>query len=437
MAIDDNRFAASPFGVPADPWEGDWWLRDSDQERPGRPDEVSDRVARAVLAAAENRRRPHQLDGDDPLWRQTVAEVLENLLAGTLALLWGLGWQPDDLHRLARKRSKWAGRVMRDAMLGELGQYARALVDQRFWDQLDALEAERWWPEDSGHLRARTGHRDWDQIVIGAVEAAAVLTHLPKIEQHWPPPGQAQPRSERAGPAVDDRILARVRGLLAKAESTTFEAEAESFTAAAQALMARHSIDMALLAAAGQRAPGDAPQALRIGLDAPYEQAKAMLLGAVADASSCRVVWAKEWSFCTVVGFPAELVAVQNLFTSLLVQATSSLRREGSRVRWDGTSRTRSFRVSFLMSFAQRISERLRTATDEETAKASAEAKAAGRDLLPILASRRQETEQAFAAMFPATTEVASAMISDDEGWAAGRAAADLARIAAGEELKR
>ncbi|HHV20384.1 MAG TPA: DUF2786 domain-containing protein, partial [Propionibacterium sp.] len=435
---DEDTWAdGGPEPWARDDWSHHWGHYDAPPPQPvKRPEDAPNWVARAVQRSTGGI-RCHQLAGEDPLWRRAVAESLENLLAGSLALLWDLGWQPDDLHRLARKRSKMAARVVRDAMVADLEGYPRAAVDQRYWDQLEALGAERWWPAESGHLREQIDERDWDQIVDGAVAAVAVLTGLPRIEQHWPPPGQALPRTSKAGPGVDQRILTRVQSLLAKAESTSFEAEAESFIAAAQTLMARHSIDQALLAAAGGGAADDGPQAVRIGLDNPYEQAKAMLLGVIADANNCRVLWSKQWSFCTVVGFPSELVGVQNLFTSLLIQATAGLQREGSRIHRDGRSRTRSFRVSFLMSFAQRIGERLREATEAETAKADAEAAAAGRELLPILASRRRKIEEAFDEMFPATTKVTTAVVNDGEGWLAGRAAADLARIAAGEEIKR
>ncbi|MDP9441581.1 MAG: DUF2786 domain-containing protein, partial [Actinomycetota bacterium] len=43
--------------------------------------------------------------------------------------------------------------------------------------------------------------------------------------------------------SIDDRILSRVRALLAKAESTEFAPEAEAFTEKAQELMARYAID--------------------------------------------------------------------------------------------------------------------------------------------------------------------------------------------------
>jgi hypothetical protein len=42
---------------------------------------------------------------------------------------------------------------------------------------------------------------------------------------------------------LDQRMLDRVRALLAKAESTDFPQEADAFTARAQELMARHRID--------------------------------------------------------------------------------------------------------------------------------------------------------------------------------------------------
>src|SRR5690606_29427780 len=80
-------------------------------------------------------------------------------------------------------------------------------------------------------------------------------------------------------PDVDSRILERVRMLLAKAESTTFAAEAETFTAGAQALMARHRIDAALLAAEqGSESTEGGPHGRRIGIDTPYDGPKASLL---------------------------------------------------------------------------------------------------------------------------------------------------------------
>jgi hypothetical protein len=231
---------------------------------------------------------------------------------------------------------------------------------------------------------------------------------------------------------VDERVLARVRALLAKAESTDFPAEAETFTAGAQALMARHSIDHALLAAAG-RAPSDRPTGRRVGIDNPYESPKAILLDAVASANRCRSVWSKNLGYATVVGFPTDLDHVEVLFTSLLVQATTSATRDGSRTDRYGRSRTRAYRQSFLLSYATRIRERLHEATDQQTTAAAAES--GGSNLLPVLASRSQAVDDAAEQMFPEQTMHSAGGAWDHEGWASGRAAADLVSLTPAEQL--
>jgi Protein of unknown function (DUF2786) len=231
---------------------------------------------------------------------------------------------------------------------------------------------------------------------------------------------------------VDQRILSRVRALLAKAESTTFEAEAETFTAGAQALMARYSIDRALLAASGH-AGREEPIGRRIGVDNPYEGPKVLLLDRVARANRCRTIWTRAFGYVTVMGYPSDLDAVEMLFTSLLVQATTAMTRQGSRTDRYGRSRTRSFRQSFLSAYGTRIGERLAQATQEEADRAAAEP---GRgNLLPVLAGRDRVVEQALHTMFPQMTHRTMSRPSDREGWHSGLAAADLASLHTGAEL--
>jgi hypothetical protein len=248
-----------------------------------------------------------------------------------------------------------------------------------------------------------------------------------------PIPGAATHAPAAPRPDVDERILARVRALLAKAESTSYPAEAETFTAGAQALMARHRIDRALLdATRPQQATG--PIGRRIGIDNPYEAPKAMLLDAVAAANQCRTVWSKELGFATVVGHATDLDAVELLFTSLLVQATTAMTRQGAKKDAVGRSRTRTFRQSFLISYARRIGERLTETSDEQTRVAAAET---GRgNLLPVLAARRSAVDEATATMFPDTVQKPIGGAYDGEGWTRGRAAADLANLQAATSLK-
>ncbi|MFC5000686.1 DUF2786 domain-containing protein [Dactylosporangium cerinum] len=210
-----------------------------------------------------------------------------------------------------------------------------------------------------------------------------MVNTCPRIQQLGPVPGQARRGSLRTTATVKDRgQLDRIRALLAKAESTNFPEEAETYTAKAQELMARHSIDYALLSVdVGGR---DEPVGRRVAVDNPYGAPEVLLLDAVARANRCRSVWSGEFGFVTVLGFPSDVDGVEMLFTSPLVQATGAMVAAGSRRDASGRSSTRSFRQSFLTAYAQRIGERLTTVTKETTDEATRDAVG----LLPVLVSR-------------------------------------------------
>ena len=85
---------------------------------------------------------------------------------------------------------------------------------------------------------------------------------------------------------MENATLGRVRKLLAKAERAGTVEEALTYTEKAVELMARHGIDMALLAAAD---PGrDEIGATRVAVPDPYSAGKARLLGWTAAALRCR-----------------------------------------------------------------------------------------------------------------------------------------------------
>ena len=158
----------------------------------------------------------------------------------------------------------------------------------------------------------------------------------------------------------------------------------------------------------------------------------------MAQANRCRVVWSKDVGLVTVIGFPADLDAVELLFTSLLVQANSAMLRAGGKQDAYGRSRTRAFRTSFLVSYAVRIGERLSAAAGHAEQEAVAEQRAAadaggsgGTDLVPFLAARHQAVDDAVDEMFAATrlTRSRAVRATDEEGWTSGRAAADLASL--------
>ncbi|MDL4770593.1 DUF2786 domain-containing protein [Actinomadura xylanilytica] len=391
------------------------------------PPEPAGRPGRAGGRGTESGQRAEAAAG----WRRAADLALLDRLRVSVTTAWERGWQPADIARYtARRHGPRHRRLVIDAIAAELRGYSAATVDGTWHDQLAALGAEIWWERDDGYLDAWSEREGIDRtaLVVCVAELAHLLIGLPLLARIGPPPGTAgdagQPPPE-AVRDVDQRMLGKVRALLAKAESTEFPEEAEALSARAQELMARHSIGHALLAAESGHA-GE-PAGRRIAVDNPYDAPKAVLLTVVAEANRCRAVWHRELGFSTVLGFPADLTAVEMLFTSLLVQATAAMVHAGPRRDSRGRSRTRSFRHAFLNAYAARIGERLRGAAGEAASRAAAGA--GGKDLLPVLAARDRAVEQAVDSLFPNLAKSQAGSVSNYEGWVAGRVAADLASL--------
>jgi hypothetical protein len=218
--------------------------------------------------------------------------------------------------------------------------------------------------------------------------------------------------------------LARVRALLAKAESTTFAEEADALTAKAQELITKYALEDLLTNAAPDTGSRAGVTTRDLVLHPPYISAKAALVDAVAGANRCRAVFAPAANLVTVVGAPGDLEAVDLLTTSLLTQAEIAMRRHRGQTAWDGSSTTKSFRRAFLLSFAVRIRERLREAS------ATAVAESADRDrLLPVLTRHAADVDRRVRELFPLLAKARRTTVSNSAGWAAGRAAADRARL--------
>lgn len=356
-----------------------------------------------------------------------IAAELERLAAA----LWDHGWQPADVPRVVlratgKAEAALAARVVcaQAAGYAELGRSAAP----EWMAQVDALGPVH----HGGRPYLLSPGRTWRATIAESVRLAALLLSLPPLPRLAPPPSQWRRGVTVPAGSLPSDLLDKVRALLAKAESTSFEAEAEAFTAKAQELMARYRIDRAVIDAASPDRNRE-PAGRRIGVDDPYADAKATLLAGIAEANGCRAVWAKDLGSSTVFGLPSQLAATEELFTSLLVQATSALRREGSKRDRYGGSRTTRYRRSFLTAFAARIAHRLRDTVDATVAAATAESGAA---LLPILAADDERVEAAARKAFPNTRTFAPSA-TDYEGWSAGTRFADQADLSLGPEIDR
>jgi hypothetical protein len=342
----------------------------------------------------------------DPAADAEVARRGEEFVAAA----WRRHWQPADVVRIVR-------RELDDVHVRLVAELIRAQAAH------DRARGPRWTAQVAALPAPGPAARP-DRFAHATVvlELYRLLLRLPDLE----PLDDSGGRQARAGAGAagagasagaESRSFARIRALLAKAEATGYPEEAEALSAKAQELMARYSVDEALLSA---RAPApDAPGACRIEVEPPYEQAKAVLLDAVADANHCRAVWNEPFGFSTVVGFEGDLQAVELLYTSLLVQAETAMTRAEVAQRAGGRKRTKSFRQSFLAAYAHRVGTRLRAAAEAPVSD----------DLLPVLASREVAVTDRLERMFPATTTTRLRGTTDAAGWTEGSRAADRAQV--------
>lgn len=235
------------------------------------------------------------------------------------------------------------------------------------------------------------------------------------------------------------RIHAKVRALLAKAESTEFAEEAATYTAKAQELIARHAIDTALLE---ERVGRGLIVTRIIEVPSPYPKEKFVLLGGIALANNCRAILGLEDAaiaqmlrdqtfddhngrLATVVGYESDLDAVELLFSSLLIQAVNEVLAHGPQVTEWGENRTRSFRRSFLYQFARTVRDRLAEVREVTCSEAAEDS---GGSVLPVLASREEAVESELAERFPRVTPLRTS-VSNFEGVRAGDVAGRRADI--------
>jgi hypothetical protein len=227
---------------------------------------------------------------------------------------------------------------------------------------------------------------------------------------------------------MTEEILAKVRKILAKAEDPAATAdEAEIYTAKAAELVATYGIDRALLAQADP--DSDVVGDRVVVLDPPYALDKAGLLSGVALELRCRAVQrvryvdgVKQLSL-HLFGYESDLLRAELLYTSLLLQATSTL----ARIPVPYAESVAAFRRSWLAGFTAAVARRLREA--EQRAEARAEdhrPHSSGRSVALVLADRSVAVTAAVEDEYPHLRRVKARQLSGSggrSGWLAGQRA--------------
>lgn len=377
-------------------------------------------------AAHFSERTVADLAGGEPVaGPRTVAIGAGIAVADLLSNAWKQGWTPADAWEHTRREANApVVALLVDYLAEDMAKYAPSTVDERWSGQVGGLGGEVWWERDQPHLLqwAERAGADLTQALRAVIKLLGVLLKLPVLPQILPPPGSASARASASAHGVDHKVLAKVRGLLAKAESTEFPEEAEAFSAKAQELMNRYAFERALLDADEHRK--QTAGASRLWLDAPYLDAKSHLVNVIAKANRCRSVFYTRLGFVGLIGEVMDLEITELLATSLLVQATRAMVAEGKQISRGGRSSTRSFRQSFLVAYAVRIGERLTEAVTRTHDPVEDER------LLPVLAARSRAVDEKFDELFSDSNLVhRSQSVTNGAGWEAGRAAADRADI--------
>ena len=405
-----------------------------------RLDRVSDQeilrllpIAASIVAVRDDQADVQlaRLGAYDERDQAQVDRCVEAFLTGLLRSSWERGWSPTDVVQHSRRRlAVGVEPLLLAAISAEHQRYRAATIDPRWLDQLTDLGVPQPFTELSLTAWAAGARIGRYLTLHHALSLAGFLQTLPVLARLYPLPGTPVGRTQSVVPA-NGKMLARIRRLLAKAEATEFPDEAEALSGKAQELMAKFSLDSALVEAEVEIPDDSAGR--RLWVDTPYVSAKAQLVGAVASANRCRTVVIDDLAVVTIVGAELDLQHTEILSTSLLVQANRAMLAAGKHVGHRGESRTRSFRQSFLMAYAQRIGERLE-ATTAATQAAVPEADA-GR-LLPVLAKREEQVDALFTKLFPNTT-TRRTRITNGAGWNAGLTAADQAQLDARRQVRR
>jgi hypothetical protein len=236
---------------------------------------------------------------------------------------------------------------------------------------------------------------------------------------------------------TENPMLAKVRKLLAQAEDpAATPAEAEAFTARATRLIADYGIDRALLdeARPSREVVGD----LVIAVDPPYANEKATLASVVADGLRCRAVVRRSRSVdgssfsVHVFGRESDLVCVELLLTSLLLQGTQAVL--ATRVPpWEHVA---AFRRTWWLGFAGAIGNRLKESEEQAAHAAEPRFAAAGTSAALVLADHAREADEAMRAAYPRLRTAASRRLTGG-GHASGWASGQRADLGAGHRLGR
>jgi cytosine/adenosine deaminase-related metal-dependent hydrolase len=235
------------------------------------------------------------------------------------------------------------------------------------------------------------------------------------------------PTRPRDGADAPDRLLDRVRKLLAKAEAEgVTPEEAQALTAKAAELMAKYGIDRALLADA--RPETDRPADRIVAVYNPWAKVQAHLLCGLAAALRCQCILLtnSDGLRVHVFGYASDIERTDMLYTSVLVQMWHGL--SAAPVPARATS-VRAWRRSWLLGFAAAVVARVRAAEQRAEEAASTATETGSSRAALVLADRSTVIRENVGRAYPHTRT--ARITYSGSGYGAGYAEGKRADIGA------
>jgi hypothetical protein len=228
---------------------------------------------------------------------------------------------------------------------------------------------------------------------------------------------------------ASDRLLDRVRKLLAKAEGEgVTPAEAQALTAKAAELMAKYGIDRALLAA--RQPETDQPASRLVDIYNPWARVQAHLLCGLAAAMRCQCILLPSGDGdqrVHIFGYASDIERADVLYTSVLVQMWHGLIATEVPAR---VSSVRAWRRSWLLGFAAAVTAKVQAAEQRAERIATTAADGPGSTAALVLADRSLVIRRNLAAAYPATRT--ARLTYSGSGYGAGYRKGEQADIGTG-----
>lgn len=238
---------------------------------------------------------------------------------------------------------------------------------------------------------------------------------------------------------IDTSKLGKIRALLDKAESTSaeFPDEAEALMAKAMELMERYRISEAMVAdAAPLQDRGEIVEVTIAAGSGPYVNARVALAGAVARSHSVVLLIQTTFrgKFLILHGYETDVALTEMLYTSLLVQATRAMDSPETLAQKPRSVHGTAFKRAFLLSFADRIEQRL----IEASAVAADAYEGTGRSVALVLADRSKDvSDYVFNRYGKLRSARPSSPASSYAGMKAGMDAADAADLSTNRRVTK